>query len=63
MEFARALKYERTEYGKLIRKDYEKGLRKECRCNMRELTIHKDEICNTITTVQKDNYIIIQNKL
>lgn len=31
-----ALKYQRTEYAKKIRKDYEAGKIKERRCNMRE---------------------------
>lgn len=52
-----ALKYERTEYGKEIRKDYESGKISEKIGNMRELSPRKDGICNTLTTVQKDNYI------
>lgn len=53
-----ALKYQRTEYGKQIRKQYERGEITERRCNMREYTVRKDGISNTITTVQKDNYIM-----
>lgn len=53
-----ALKYQRTEYAKKIRKDYEAGKIKERRCNMREWAIRKDGYTNTITTVLKDNYII-----
>lgn len=53
-----ALKYQRNEYAKKIRKDYEAGKIKERRCNMREYTIRNDGLCNTITTVQKDNYIV-----
>lgn len=60
MNYAKALKYQRTEYGKKIRKGYESGIIKERRCNMRELTVREDEICNTITTVQKDNYILVE---
>lgn len=52
-----ALKYERTEYGKEIRKEYEAGNINEKISNMRELSPRKDGICNTLTTVQKDNYI------
>lgn len=52
-----ALKYERTKYGKEIRKDYESGKISEKISNMRELSPRKDGICNTLTTVQKDNYI------
>lgn len=54
-----ALKYQRTEYAKQIRKDYEAGKIKERRCNMREYTLRTDGICNTITTVQKDCYIAV----
>ena len=54
-----ALKYQRTEYAKKIRKEYEAGRLKERRCNMREYTLRTDGLCNTITTVQKDNYIAV----
>ena len=54
-----ALKYQRTEYAKKIRKDYEAGKIKERRCNMREYTLRTDGLCNTITTVTKDNYIAV----
>lgn len=54
-----ALKYQRTEYAKKIRKDYEAGKIKERRCNMREYTLRNDGLCNTITTVTKDNYIAV----
>lgn len=57
-----ALKYQRTEYAKKIRKDYEAGRVKERRCNMREYTLRTDGLCNTITTVTKDNYIAVENK-
>lgn len=57
-----ALKYQRTEYAKKIRKNYEAGKIKERRCNMREYTIRTDGLCNTITTVTKDNYIAVENK-
>jgi predicted acyl esterase len=63
MKFAKALKYQRTEYGKQVRKAYESGEIKERRCNMREHTIRNDEVCNTITTVQKDNYIVVSAAL
>ena len=54
-----ALKYQRTEYAKKIRKDYEAGRIQERRCNMREYTLRTDGLCNTITTVTKDNYIAV----
>lgn len=47
---------------KKIRKDYEAGKIKERRCNMREYTVRVDGCCNTITTVQKDNYILEKTK-
>lgn len=52
------LRYQRTEYGKKIRKQYEAGEIKERRCNMREYTLRTDGCCNTISTVVKDNYIL-----
>lgn len=54
------LKYQRTEYAKRIRKLYEAKLIKERRCNMRVYTIREDMISNTITSVQKDNYVLIR---
>lgn len=59
IEDAAVLKYQRTEYGKQIRKDYETGKIKERRCNMRECVPRKDGISNTLTTVLKDNYLIV----
>lgn len=53
-----ALKYQRTDYGKKIRKQYERGEITERRCNMREYTVRKDGLSNTITTVLKDNYVL-----
>ena len=50
--------YQRNEYAKSIRKDYETGNIKERRCNMRDYTVRDDGCCNTLTTVQKDNYIL-----
>lgn len=60
MKFAKALRYQRTEYGKNIRKQYESGEIKERMCNMRELTVRNDEMSNTLTTVLKDNYILVR---
>lgn len=56
------LKYQRTEYAKKIRKDYESGKLKARRCNMREYTLRKDGLSNTITTVTKDNYVAVKDK-
>ena len=52
------LRPERTEYGKAIRKQYEAGEVEESRHNMTELQPRKDGICNTLTTVQKDNLVL-----
>ena len=48
---------ERTEYGKAIRKDYDKGRVKEKRANMTKWEPRKDGISNTLTSVQKDNML------
>lgn len=48
----------RTEYGKAIRKDYESGKINESRHNMTSMEPRNDGICNTLTTVQKDNYVL-----
>lgn len=48
----------RTEYGKALRKDYDAGRIQESRHNMTELKPRTDGICNTITTVQKDNLLM-----
>jgi len=53
------LKYQRTEYAKKIRKDYESHKISERRCNMREWTVRDDGICNTISTVLKD-YLVLE---
>ena len=51
------LRTERTEYGKAIRKQYEAGEIHEKIGNMRVLRPRTDGISNTITTLQKDNYV------
>jgi site-specific DNA-cytosine methylase len=51
----------RTEYGKQIRKAYESGRMQESRHNMTELEPRKDDISNTLTTVQKDNLLLENN--
>lgn len=55
------LKYERTEYGKKIRKDYEAGKIKEQRKNMRRLVPRKDgkSNCLATTTGQKDSLLAV----
>lgn len=53
----------RTEYGKQIRKAYESGQIQESRHNMTELEPRKDDISNTLTTVQKDNLVLENVKI
>jgi len=50
----------RTEYGKQIRKDYEAGNIKEQRKNIQQLEPRNDSKTNTLTSVQKDNLVMIQ---
>jgi len=57
---AAILKPERTEYGREIRKAYESGEIEESRHNMTKLVPREDDITNTITTVQKDNYLLVR---
>lgn len=57
-KYAAALRYVRTDYAKRIRKAYESGKIQERRCNLRKYEPRTDGISNTITTVQKDNYIL-----
>lgn len=54
----RPLSPKRTEYGKAIRKDYESHKVYEHRANMQRYEPRHDGICNTITTVLKDNLIL-----
>lgn len=47
--------------GKQIRKAYESGQIQESRHDMTELEPRKDDISNTLTTVQKDNLLLENN--
>lgn len=47
----------RTEYGKSIRKQYENHEISESRHNMTQLEPRTDGVSNTLTSVQKDNYL------
>jgi DNA (cytosine-5)-methyltransferase 1 len=55
-----ALTPKRTEFGKQIRKDYEAGNLKTERKNIQQLEPRSDGVCNTITSVQKDNLILVK---
>ena len=56
---AHALTPKRTEYGKAIRKDYERHIIHEKRKNMTYIGIRDGELCGCLTSVEKDNYILI----
>lgn len=53
----------RTEYGKEIRKEYERGLIKEQRKNIQQLEPKTDGKTNCLTSVSKDNLIMTKNYL
>lgn len=53
----------RTEYGKQIRKEYEAGIVKEQRKNVQQLEPREDGKTNRLTTVQKDNLIIVSGTI
>jgi len=52
------LRKERNDYGKAIRKRYEKGEIKEMRKTMSRWEPRPDGLSNTITSVWKDNLLI-----
>lgn len=56
MKETQCLKCQRTEYAK-NRKLYEQHKIYERRCNMREWTVRDDGMCNTISSLLKDNYV------
>ena len=56
--YPQVLRKVRTEFGKQIRKKYESGEVKLKRAEMTELIPRTDGISNTLTTVQKDNYVL-----
>lgn len=53
----------RTEYGKKIRKEYEAGIVKEQRKNIQQLEPREDGKTNCLTTVQKDNLIVVSGTI
>lgn len=52
------MRYARNEYGKAIRKEYERGNKAATWAEIRSIEPRKNNIVNTITTVQKDNLIL-----
>lgn len=59
---AYALTPKRTEYGKAIRRLYESHTIYEHRKNMTQIEPRLSGICGTITTVLKDNYVLIKGR-
>ena len=59
---AEVLKSVRTDYGKEVRKDYEDGNIDLSWADMRKLEPRDDGISNTLSTVQKDNYVLVDDK-
>ncbi|MBR4396225.1 MAG: DNA cytosine methyltransferase [Methanobrevibacter sp.] len=57
-ELPAILKSERNEYGKEIRKSYEKHKISEKRAAMKQIVPREDGLTNTLTTVQKDNLVL-----
>ena len=53
----------RTDYGKQIRKDYEAGIIAEQRKNIQKLEPRNDGKTNCLTSVQKDNLLLIDTLL
>lgn len=58
---ASCLTPKRTEYGKQIRKEYEARIVKEQRKNIQQLEPREDRKTNCLTTVQKDNLVLVDN--
>ena len=52
----------RSDYGKRIRKDYESGKLKISRHDFLQYDIRTDGIANTLSTVEKDNYLSVMVK-
>lgn len=57
IEDAQAIRMVRTEEGKALRKEYESGAIHHGFNEHREMELRNDGVSNTLSTVQKDNYI------
>ena len=60
MQYAAILRVARTEYGKQIRKSYEKGELNISRWDFLLYELRPDGISNTLTGVQKDNLLLVE---
>lgn len=61
--YVAVLRYERTVYGKEVRKMYESGKEYHRRSEMRIFQPRLDGQSNTLTSVLKDNYVLLWRKL
>ena len=52
------LKTERSDYGRAVRRAYERGEIRLKRMKVKQYTARLDGVSNTITGVQKDNWIL-----
>ena len=52
------LKTERSGYVNAVRRAYERGEIRLARMEVKQYTARLDGVCNTITCVQKDNWIL-----
>lgn len=52
------LKTERSDYGRAVRRAYERGEIRLTRMEVKQYTARLDGVSNTITGVQKDNRIL-----
>jgi DNA (cytosine-5)-methyltransferase 1 len=59
-ENPQALRLVRNEYGRQCRSAYESGKLNESWSNMKQLEPRTDGVSNTLSTVQKDNYILVK---
>ena len=56
----KVLRLVRNDYGKKIRKLYENGEIKKPWSKMKQLEPRPDNLCNTISTISKDNYVLVR---
>lgn len=59
MEYAKVIRMRRTEQGKALRKKYEAHLISHGFNEFREPYVPEDNVSNTISTVLKDNIVIV----
>lgn len=58
--FAAILKTERNDFAKAIRKEYESHKLSARRCEMKQIAIRNDGCSGALTTVLKDNLLLVR---